>query len=166
MKNLKIFNTVRRLSTQGKAIAHVVPPYSLMILTRGMTLLKDLPLCITQCEMAFNQDIKALLPLPHADSSFLAYQILAKKNEILNLVDTAGHGTGRLDTDLLKSCGFGLPQIDEQHVIASVMSTWDDAIRVAERLLALTLIERNLLISQLASGKTQCRSREIEEATI
>jgi len=121
--------------------------------------MKDLPVCITDREMAFNQDVKALVPNVNVDASFLAYQLLANKREILNLVDTAGHGTGRLDTDLLKAYPMVLPPLAEQLGIVSVLSTWDHAIFITERLLANTRAEKNGLMAQLLSGKRRVRPR-------
>ena len=136
MKALYLRSTLLGLTDAGRTASAVAPANSVLVLTRGMTLLKDLPVCFIEREMAFNQDIKALLPKGSLDARFLAYQLLARKNEILDLVDTAGHGTGRLDTDLLKDVAFSVPPVGEQARIADALSTWDRAISKAEQLLA------------------------------
>lgn len=136
MKTLWLQGASLGLSDEGKAAAATAPANSILILTRGMTLLKDLPVCVIKRDMAFNQDIKALVPNAEIDAAFLAYQVLANKSEILNLVDTAGHGTGRLDTDLLKAFEIAVPLHAEQRHIARILSAWDQAIATTERLLA------------------------------
>lgn len=136
MKTMYLRSTTLGLTADGRAAAAVAPANAVLVLTRGMTLLKDLPVCLIEREMGFNQDIKALLPKGSLDARFLAYQLLARKSEILNLVDTAGHGTGRLDTDLLKDVALTLPPPGEQRRIADVLSTWDRATSKAEELLA------------------------------
>lgn len=88
------------LTPSGKAVASVAPAESILVVTRGMALLKDLPISLTLREVAFNQDIKAIVPNEGLDARFLAYQIQSKKHVVLGMVDTAGHGTGKLDTDL------------------------------------------------------------------
>lgn len=136
MKTMYLRSTLLGLTDAGRAASAVAPANAVLVLTRGMTLLKDLPVCFIEEEMAFNQDIKALLPKGTLDARFLAYQLLARKNEILDLVDTAGHGTGRLDTELLKDVAFSVPPAGEQIRIADALSTWDKAISKAEELLA------------------------------
>jgi type I restriction enzyme S subunit len=62
---------------------------------------------------------------------FLRFQ----KFQLLNLVDSAGHGTGRIDTDLLRTFPVKFPSISEQKAIADLLSTWDKAIEKTERLI-------------------------------
>lgn len=50
--------------------ARLVPPGTLLVLTRGMTLLKDIPICILRREMSFNQDVKGLRPKDGVDGFF------------------------------------------------------------------------------------------------
>lgn len=147
MKTLWLKNATLGLSETGRAVAAIAPPQSILVLTRGMTLLKDLPVCLIERKMAFNQDIKALVPNATVDATFLAYQLLANKNEILDLVDTAGHGTGRLDTDLLKDSVVVVPPLPEQRRIARILSTWDQAITATERLLANNRRQRLALLA-------------------
>ncbi len=135
MKSLNVNHTSLSLTDEGLRVASVVPRGAVFVLTRGMTLMKDLPVCLAERDMGFNQDIKALLPKAGIDSAFLAYQIIANKHEILNLVDTAGHGTGRLDTGLLDSFSLHIPPLPEQRKIAEALRTWGSAVRVTERLL-------------------------------
>ena len=153
MKTLRLHATKLGLSHAGVHEAAVAPSQAVLVLTRGMTLLKDLPVCLIEREMAFNQDIKALVPLPEVYAPFLAYQLLARKGAILNLVDTAGHGTGRLDTGLLKESEFWVPPLGEQRRIASILSTWDQAIATAERLVAASQTEKDVLANVLLSGR-------------
>lgn len=151
MKTMYLRSTTLGLTADGRAAAAVAPANAVLVLTRGMTLLKDLPVCLIEREMGFNQDIKALLPKGSLDARFLAYQLLARKSEILNLVDTAGHGTGRLDTDLLKDVALTLPPPGEQRRIADVLSTWDRATSKAEELLANRRVQWQGLLARYLS---------------
>ncbi|MHB8354761.1 MAG: restriction endonuclease subunit S, partial [Burkholderiales bacterium] len=69
-------------------------------------------------------------------SSFLAYSLLAREGALLQMVESAGHGTGRLDTDALKDFIVRVPQRDEQDRIVNVLATWDTAIEKTEQLIA------------------------------
>jgi len=162
MKALRIDSTARRISELGRAVTAVAPPRSVLVLTRGMTLFKDLPVCITEREMAFNQDVKALIPAPDLDASFLAYQLLANKREILKMVNTAGHGTGRLDTQLLKEFSFIFPPLPEQRRIARILSTWDRALVNTERLMDKLHAEKSALMTDLLTGTRRVAVRQKE----
>jgi type I restriction enzyme S subunit len=112
----------------------LVPAGTILLLVRGMTLHNDVPICMVMREMAFNQDIKALLPAKDVDGAFLAYWLLANKPELLASVDHAGHGTGRLVTDTLKEKPVQLPPLPEQKAIASVLGALDDKIELNRRM--------------------------------
>lgn len=111
-----------------------VPSGTVLLLVRGMTLHNDVPICLTQREMAFNQDIKALRAAEGVDGEFLAYWLLAKKPELLAAVDSAGHGTGRLVTDTLKSMTIRLPPLNVQREIAQILGALDDKIELNRRM--------------------------------
>lgn len=149
MKSMTLIDSRYRLTEAGRSVASVVPANTVLILTRGMTLLKDLPVGLTSREVAFNQDIKALIPAQGVDAAFLAYQLSGRKEGILDLVDTAGHGTGRLDTALLKDFVIFLPPLKEQEDISVALQVWDAAIAASNRMLANSRTQRRALLSRL-----------------
>ena len=105
--------------------AKIVPSGTLLMLVRGMTLLKDVPICVVRREMSFNQDVKALRPINGVDGLFLALLLVGYKDRLLDMVTVAGHGTGKLDTEYLKALTLTLPSLAEQHRIASCLSSLD-----------------------------------------
>ncbi|WPJ97771.1 restriction endonuclease subunit S [Coraliomargarita algicola] len=137
-KDLKVpvlRSSLLMLSELGEAKAKITPADSLLILVRGMTLFKDVPVCLAGRELAFNQDIKALVLDDGIDPKYVLYYLVGSKHKLMRLVDSAGHGTGRLNTDLLKAFPILLPPLPEQKAIAAVLSTWDAAIEKTERLI-------------------------------
>jgi len=146
MKTPWLHRTGLTLTQSGRAAASVAPANSILVVTRGMALLKDLPISVAMRDVAFNQDIKAIVPGDSLDARFFAYQLQSKKHVVLSMVDTAGHGTGKLDTDLLKSVDVELPPLPEQRQIASVLATWDQSIATTERLLSNSRMQWNALI--------------------
>ena len=107
---------------------------SIFLLVRGMTLHNDVPICVAMRDMAFNQDIKALIPKAGVDGGFLTYWLLSQKPALLSSVDSAGHGTGRLNTDTLKAMAVSLPSLAEQKAIAAVLGALDDKIELNRRM--------------------------------
>lgn len=135
LKTPLLQDSIDRLTAEGFSRAKTAPNNAILMLVRGMTLFKDVPVCLTGCNMAFNQDIKALLPSEDVDPKFLLFCLRSRKKTLLGLVDSAGHGTGRLNTDLLKNLQIVLPGLLEQRAIADLLSTWDKAIEKTERLI-------------------------------
>ncbi len=107
---------------------------SVLLLVRGMTLHKDIPISIAMRDMAFNQDIKALVAKPAIDPTFLAYWLAGQKSSLLGHVDSAGHGTGRLNTDTLKAMRIQLPPISEQKRIAYILAALDEKIELNRKM--------------------------------
>lgn len=135
MKRFRLDDTEDHVSDDGVANGtKLVPAGSVLLLARGMTLLNDLPICVISRPMTFNQDVKALRPKPHVRSDYLPYLLLGNKDRLLSLVDLAGHGTGRLNSDELKALDVALPPIDEQSAIAHILSTLDDKIDLNRRM--------------------------------
>ena len=135
MKRFRLHDTEDHITADGLANGtRKVPAGSVLLLTRGMRLLDELPVCVTQAPMAFNQDVKALRPRPGVDSNFLPYLVLGNRHRLLSLVDLAGHGTGRLNSDELKALDILLPSAPEQRAIAHILGTLDDKIELNRRM--------------------------------
>ncbi|MFO0147010.1 MAG: restriction endonuclease subunit S [Betaproteobacteria bacterium] len=129
--------------------ARLVPPGTLLVLTRGMTLLKDVPICVLRRQMSFNQDVKGLRPKDGADGVFLAWMLTDAKQRLLAMVDTAGHGTGKLDSDALKALQLLLPSPPEQQRIASCLNGLDALLAAEEQKLEALKTHKKALMQQL-----------------
>jgi len=135
MKRLRLDDTEDHVTQHGLANGtKLVPAGTVLLLARGMTLLNDLPICIANRPMTFNQDVKALRPKPGIRDEFLPYLLLGNKDRLLSLVDLAGHGTGRLNTDELKALDVVLPTEPEQRAIAHILGMLDDKIELNRRM--------------------------------
>jgi type I restriction enzyme S subunit len=135
MKSFFISDSQDHVSESAvKAGARMVPEGTVLLLTRGMTLLKDVPICVARTSLTFNQDVKALLAQSSLASDYLPYLLLGNKSRLLGLVDLAGHGTGRLNSDSLRALEVWLPPLPEQRAIASVLGALDDKIDLNRRM--------------------------------
>jgi restriction endonuclease S subunit len=129
MKHLFLDDAEDHISTPAvEDGARLVPAGTLLMLTRGMTLLKDVPICVLRREMSFNQDVKALRPKDDLHGLFLAYLLIGNKPRLLKMVDVAGHGTGKLNSDELKAFELVLPKPAEQERIADCLACLDHQI--------------------------------------
>ena len=135
MKRFRLDDTEDHVTEDGLANGtKLVSSGTVLLLARGMTLLNDLPICVVNRPMTFNQDVKALRPKPGVSDEFLPYLLLGNKDRLLNLVDLAGHGTGRLNSDELKALDVALPPEPEQRAIAHILGTLDDKIELNQRM--------------------------------
>jgi type I restriction enzyme S subunit len=135
MKRFRLNDSEDHVSDDAVANgAKLVPAGTVLLLARGMTLLNDIPICVIGRPMTFNQDVKALRPKPHVQNDYLPYLLLGNKGRLLSLVDLAGHGTGRLNSDELKALDVALPPSDEQRAIAHILGTLDDKIELNRRM--------------------------------
>ncbi|HCW89623.1 MAG TPA: restriction endonuclease subunit S [Marinobacter sp.] len=162
LKSHYLNKSIDTLTEKGFATAKKAPQGASLILVRGMTLLKDFPVGFASREVAFNQDIKALVPKKNVDGLFLSFLLVAEKNRIRQLVSTAGHGTGRLDTCLIQGYPINLPPLPEQKKIAQILSTWDQAITATERLLGNSQQRKKWLMQQLLTGRKRLPGFERE----
>ena len=153
LKRLNLHDSQDHLTAQGAKGCTLAAPGSILVLVRGMTLLKDLPLGVVMREMAFNQDVKALIPNADIRPHYLAYILISRKQELLQLVETAGHGTGRLDTDILKSFAVELPGLAQQDKFIEMVGVWDAAIDATSALLS-TLERRKQGLSSRSPAST------------
>ena len=81
----------------------LAPKESIFIAVRGMSLHNEIRIIRPERAMAFNQDVKAIVTRNGIDPVYLYYVMVSRKPELLNAVEAAGHGTGRLPTDKLKN---------------------------------------------------------------
>lgn len=108
LKSFYVLDSDRRLTDAGASAAtNIVPSGSLLLVVRGMSLKTELRFGLAQRAMAFGQDCKAILP--SIPSAVLALALRSSQDVILDLVDEAGHGTGRLSTDLLEQHQVQVP---------------------------------------------------------
>ncbi len=125
----RLYSSERRLTSPGvENGSRIAPAGATLILVRGMSLLEEIRIGQAIRDLAFNQDVKALVPTPGIDAGFLTYALLARRPELLRMVHQAGHGTGVLATDLIRALWIMLPPIKEQRRIAGVLGALDDLI--------------------------------------
>ena len=126
--------------------ARLVPEGTLLMLTRGMTLLKDVPICVLRREMCFNQDVKGLRSKDGVNGLFLAWMLIGNEDRLLAMVNIAGDGTGKIDTDELNALALTVPSKPEQQRIASCQSSLDALITAeTQKLDALKTHTRGLM---------------------
>jgi len=108
----------------------MIPEGALLMVVRGMILQHSFPVAIAECEVAVNQDMKALVPYVGGMEDFLLKLLQGNKLRVLDLVERSTHGTCRLSSDRLFGLCVPLPPAPEQkRIVAKVdqlMTLCDD----------------------------------------
>jgi len=127
MKKLRLRDTEDHISPEGaEAGSRIVPPKTGFIVVRGMVLAKDVPVAITEVPMAFNQDMKALLPSERINPDFLLYALCARKSALIQEIGTSAHGTRRMAGSSVDGLLIPVPKdSEEQRDIAETLHMLD-----------------------------------------
>ena len=167
LKSPWIDDSDRRVTALGaESGTRLVPPGTIVFIVRGMSLTSEFRIGLTQREVAFGQDCKALIPRPGIDSTTLFLAIKTRTPEILGFVDLAGHGTGRLATDRIAQLAVKLPEgAAAEEFSQTVVPLMQRASATKQENRALTTL-RNTLLPQLLTGKLRIKDAErtVEEA--
>ena len=139
LKRPRLYDAEDHISEAGlEDGSRIVEPGTLFVVVRGMILAKDLPVAIVKVPMAFNQDMKAVIPGPEVDGEFLLYAFQQHKPSLLPEISTSAHGTRRISTSAIESFRFPLPPLPEQRAIAHVLRTVQRAKEATEKVIAAT----------------------------
>ena len=155
-KDMKQFELHQSIDTiTGNAVAagaRLMPTGTVFIVIRGMILVHTFPVGVSTTEVAFNQDVKAIVPKQGLMGRYLAYWLSSHFHQFLKLATTATHGTKRFDMDELQAALVGVPLPNEQKHIVRI---FDEQQSVIERLQGLTAklqAEKRGLMKDLLTG--------------
>jgi type I restriction enzyme S subunit len=99
----------------------MAPRGAILFVVRGMSLAKEFRVGVAAKSLAFNQDVRALVPAAEIDPAYLVHCLRAHEPQILALVDHASHGTTRLTSDRYEAFELPVPPLSEQRRIAEVL---------------------------------------------
>ncbi len=112
----------------------LAPENACYVAVRGMSLHNEIRVVKSSISLTFNQDIKAISARDAVDPTFLYYSLVAQKHQLLEWVTSAGHGTGVLETDRLKSLPIPIIPRSEQSRIVGIFASLDDKIELNRRM--------------------------------
>jgi type I restriction enzyme M protein len=103
----------------AETATQIAPIGALLILVRGMGLANGVPICELARPCAFNQDVKALYPDETANATFLRLILKQLEPEFRRILETAAHGTLKINTDDLRQIKLPLPPLATQKGIVA-----------------------------------------------
>lgn len=141
----------------------LAPRGAVVIVVRGMILARTIPVATLGVMSTLNQDMKALVP--HGEmlsSEYLRDWLRAHEAEVIQLVETAGHGTKKLDTDRLMNLRLPVPALAVQEqlsarVDAEGVATKTTVMRIRDEI---TLMQefRTRLVADVVTGQVDVRT--------
>jgi type I restriction enzyme S subunit len=153
IKRPRLADTKDHISERALAASSTLAPEgSLFVVIRGMILAKDIPIALAEAPMAFNQDIKAIVPGNALSSSYLLYAVQAFKGLLFLRVGRSAHGTGTLLSNAIEDFLIPVPSKDEQEDIASTLGTLDRTIALHEQRRIRLMELFSVLLPRLMNG--------------
>ena len=154
MKVIRLSDAIDHITPKAVADgARLMPIGSLLVVVRGMILAHSFPVARVERQLAFNQDMKALVVCDDLDSLFLLYWFLSKAQHLRGLTTESTHGTKRLPTETLFRELVAYPAKAEQEAIAEALGDADALIESLERLLAKKRQLKQGAMQDLLTGK-------------
>ena len=155
-KDMKQFELHQSIDTiTGDAVAagaRLMPTGTVFIVIRGMILAHTFPVGVSTTEVAFNQDVKAIVPKQGLMGRYLAYWLSSHSHQFLKLATTATHGTKRFDLDELQAASVGVPPPEEQKQIVRLFDEQKSSIERLQGVTAKLQAEKRGLMQDLVSG--------------
>lgn len=132
MKAPRLRDAIDHISEEGLAAgSRLAPAGTVFLLVRGMGLAKDLPVAVALRPMAFNQDIKALVPKRRNLGPYIRAAIYHARARLLSRIVPSAHGTMTLNLDDIESFGISMPPTEEE--AEAIGSALDLVIHRAEK---------------------------------
>jgi type I restriction enzyme S subunit len=144
----------------------LAPSGSTMVMVRGMGLHQEVRVSQARRDVTFNQDVKALVPIK-IEPSLLLFALLNAQQELLSRVESSGHGTGRLPSDILLTHPITMPAAPVQRALAKTFDGINSRIAVSRKEERTLAAVRDALLPRLLSGELRIPDAErvVEAAT-
>ncbi len=99
-----------------KAGSKLAKKDTILLLTRGSGLFNRIPVCWTERDLAFNQDVKNIVSKDNSVvlNQYLFYWLYGNKSGISSILETTGIGAGKIDTERFLNLSISIPSVDEQ----------------------------------------------------
>ena len=89
-----------------------------------MILAHTFPVALTGREVAFNQDMKGLVPNGEFLPRFIFHWLRSHAPKVLQVVEESSHGTKRLATDILYKMQVPKPSKEEQTEVLRILDSF------------------------------------------
>lgn len=137
----------------------LAPAGSVLLMVRGMGLHQGVRVSQARNDVAFNQDIKALVPR-RISAAHLLFGMLDATPYLFSKVEASGHGTGTLPTDIVETVQFVSPRAVAYNELVVPLDLLNEKIALNNQEAETLAATRDLLLPKLMSGEIRVREAE------
>jgi type I restriction enzyme S subunit len=167
MKMSRLNDVTDHISNDALEVgSSLAPAGSVFVVIRGMILAKDVPVALAEVPMAFNQDVKAIIPGPHILPAFLLYALVAFKRNLFQKVGRSSHGTMTLMSSEIAQFSIPLPDKQIQEEIATAIETVERKHEMHRRIRAILTDLFCTLLHQLMTAQTRVSDLDLSELKV
>lgn len=163
MKSERIHDSIDRVTLMAlnDTSLNLISEGAVLIVVRGMILLHSVPVAINDVSVTINQDMKAMRPIHVLSNDYLFLLLQGFKDALFQYIDTAAHGTRKLEWERFELLDLPLPPIHEQveivRNISSLKEKLEALMQSSHSMMVLLLERRSSLISAAVTGKIDVR---------
>lgn len=129
MKTSRVSTSNLHISKAGlERGSKIAPKGSILILTRGSELFNRVPICFVERDVAFNQDVKCIIPHKNLDGELLYYFLTSIHDHLLKSIGVTGIGAGKLETNVIENILVPCFPIEMQKELVKFISIYDKKI--------------------------------------
>lgn len=123
MKRWRIGESSLNISSKavGASAARLIPSPAVLFVVRGMILAHTVPVAVSTRPLTINQDMKAIVPRKGLSALFLAYMMLGAHENLLSMIEVAGHGTRKLESERWGGLPIPLPSPEVQEKVVVLL---------------------------------------------
>lgn len=138
MKTFRITASSEQITETAisESSAKLIPAGSVLFVVRGMILARYVPVAVSEVPCAINQDMKAIVPAKGIVADYLAHMLWGVNDILQGMVETAGHGTRKLETPAWSNLEIPIPDTEKQKAVIDELTIFQ------ERLAELELLQR------------------------
>ncbi len=158
LKSSSLDDAIDHITLEGvEAGSRLAPRGAVLLLVRGMGLAKDLPVAVVNRSMAFNQDVKALVPRGEYSGNFIRSAIYVSKDRLLSQIVPSAHGTMTLNLNDVETFQIPCPppQATEAEEIVAILEAIDRKIDLHRRKRAVLDDLFRTLLHKLMTGEVR-----------
>ncbi len=155
INNKFIYNTDKMITKEGydSSSAKMVPKNSVLIALAGQGKTRG-TVGMNKIELCTNQSIASIVPENIVDSKFLYYNLDYRYDELRRLSAGDG-GRGGLNLKIINNIFIAMPPLNEQRKISKILSVWDKAIGLKEKLIEQKKEQKKGLMQKLLTGEVR-----------
>ncbi|MEL6612840.1 MAG: restriction endonuclease subunit S, partial [Bacteroidota bacterium] len=159
LKSPRLDDTIEHVTTAAtQAGSPLSKTGDSLVLVRGMTLLKRVPISRTTTPTSYNQDVCCVSARGGIDRDFLFVALLASAPRLADKVTKAGHGTGRISRESLESLPIRVPSRRIQQKIAKAYLAFERAIDALNAMIGQKRELKRGLMQELLTGRRRFES--------